>query len=155
MKVLDLQCAMHHSFEGWFSSEADFQTQLSARQIECPLCGDASIIKCLSAPRLNLSRPSPPEESETPAEPSEQATDAPPDAATLQSAWVKITRHLMENTEDVGDRFADEVRKMHYGEAPERSVRGHATPKETAELLEEGIEVMQLPVPKMLKGPLQ
>lgn len=73
----------------------------------------------------------------------------------LQARYIRAVRHLMANTEDVGDRFADEARDMHYGDAPERAIRGQTTTAERAALQEEGIEVVSLPVPDVLKGPAQ
>jgi hypothetical protein len=150
MKVLDLQCAQQHSFEGWFGSEADFQDQLARGLVECPLCGDVSISKMLSAPRLNLGGAKEPAQ----AAPAQQDVVAPPDR-TMQAAWMKMVRHVMANTEDVGPRFADEARRIHYGETEERGIRGQASPGETQALLEEGIGVLPLPIPKALKEPLQ
>jgi hypothetical protein len=75
--------------------------------------------------------------------------------AVLQAAFLKAVRHVMANTENVGERFAEEARKIHYGEAPERGIRGKTTPKETEALLEEGIAVLPLPVPKDFDGSLQ
>jgi len=77
------------------------------------------------------------------------------DANQLQAAWMQMVRHVVANTEDVGHKFSEEARKMHYGEAEHRNIRGHATPAETESLLEEGIQIMPLPVPEALKGPLQ
>ena len=73
----------------------------------------------------------------------------------LQAALLKMVRHVVANTEDVGDGFAEEARKIHYGESEQRNIRGQATPQETAELMEEGIGVMPLPLPDVLKEPLQ
>lgn len=146
MKVLDLQCSAHHQFEGWFASEDDFQGQLGRGLVECPMCGDKAIAKKLSAPRLNLgAQPEP--------APKQEVMTAPD--AKLQAAWLKMVRHVMANTEDVGERFADEARKIHYGETEERGIRGQATPEQTQALLEEGIGVLPLPIPKGLKEPLQ
>ena len=145
MKVLNLQCAQQHSFEGWFGSEAEFQDQLARGLVECPLCGDASVAKMLSAPRLNLGSGK---------EPQRQDVVAAPDA-TVQAAWMKMVRHVMANTEDVGARFPEEARRMHYGETEERGIRGQASPEETQALVEEGIGVLPLPIPKALKEPLQ
>jgi hypothetical protein len=75
--------------------------------------------------------------------------------AQLQAALLKMVRHVVANTEDVGDSFPEEARKMHYGEAEARNIRGHATPEETEELIDEGIAVMPLPLPDVLKEPLQ
>ena len=185
MKVLDLQCAQHHVFEGWFGSEDDYQSQLTRGLLTCPMCGDASVSKKLSAPRLNLStargdRVAAGGASQATAENSSSAADvsAPTSAAhgastntpstlpslqevdnlepaQLQAALLKMVRHVVANTEDVGNSFPEEARKMHYGEAKQRNIRGHATPEETEELIDEGIAVMPLPLPDVLKEPLQ
>ncbi|CAN5482794.1 DUF1178 family protein [soil metagenome] len=150
MKVLNLQCAHEHSFEGWFGSEEDFQGQLARGLVECPMCGDAVITKMLTAPRLNLGASAPQETPQT----SMQEVVAAPDA-TMQAAWMKMVRQVMANTEDVGEKFPEEARRMHYGETQERGIRGQATVAETEALIEEGIGVLPLPVPKALKGTLQ
>jgi hypothetical protein len=174
MKVLDLQCQHAHSFEGWFGSEDDFQSQLARGLVQCPLCGNAHITKKLSAPRLNLSgaRDVPDESAkEMPAAVSpsrgvvtvEQGAQRTVDAGTqalvqdpeFQAAYLHMARKIMANTEDVGTQFAQEARKMHYGEAHERAIRGQATQDEALELLDEGIDVMALPLPLALKEPLQ
>jgi hypothetical protein len=161
VKVLDLQCAQGHAFEGWFGSEEDFQSQQARALVQCPLCGDASISKKLSAPRLNLSRASRPE-SPGRAERSEGSDEgdkalavAGPQDADLAKLWMEIGRHLMANTTDVGQRFAEEARKIHYGEVPERGIRGQTSAREARELMEEGIGVLPFALPEALKGPLQ
>ena len=129
-----------------------------------PFVWDTDIQKKLSAPRLNLS--SARCEQESPKSTEVVALDSTPTAPTpqevanldtnqLQAAWMQMVRHVVANTEDVGTKFSEEARKMHYGEAEHRNIRGHATPAETESLLEEGIQVMPLPVPEALKGPLQ
>ena len=177
MKVLDLQCALGHSFEGWFGSQADYDTQRERGLVTCPVCNDSDITKMLSAPRLNLGHglaPDPAPAQDAPAAgadglaaaPSARAVEVPPSAPTLpdvapetlqqlQAAIVKMVRHVMANTEDVGTQFAEEARKIHYGEREERNIRGQATREETEALIDEGIDVMALPVPENLKGPLQ
>jgi hypothetical protein len=155
MKVLDLQCAQRHGFEGWFGSEDDFQNQLARGLVECPLCGDAQVTKLLSAPRLNLGTGREKDKSHEPPQAQRQELVAAAPDATMQAAWMKMVRHVMANTEDVGERFPEEARKMHYGESDERGIRGQASPRETQELLEEGIGVLPLPIPKSLKEPLQ
>lgn len=147
MKVLNLQCSHAHGFEGWFASEDDFQGQLARGLVECPMCGDAQVTKMPSAPRLNLG-------AAEPQAPAKQEVVSAPDAQ-LQAAWLQMVRQVMANTEDVGERFAEEARKIHYGESEERGIRGQATREETEALLEEGIGVLPLPLPKGLKGPLQ
>jgi hypothetical protein len=146
MKVLDLQCAHRHAFEGWFASEEDFQSQLARGLVACPICEDTAIAKMLSAPRLNLGA----------AAPGASAAVEPLAAGnSLQREWLKMVRHLMAHTEDVGERFAEVARQMHYGEAGDRNIRGKATPQETEALLEEGIAVMPLLLPDALKETLQ
>lgn len=146
MKVLNLQCTHGHGFEGWFASEDAFQDQLGRGLVECPVCADVKVAKLPSAPRLNLG-------ASEPAAPKQEVM-ATPDAQ-LQAAWMQMVRHVMANTEDVGERFAEEARKIHYGETDERNIRGQASREEAESLLEEGITVMPLPIPKGMKGPLQ
>jgi len=145
MKVLDLRCANGHGFEGWFASEDDFMAQNGSGRIECPLCADRVISRLPSAPRLNISGAREVVTTE-PAEPVQ------PD---MQTAWLQAVRHMMKNTEDVGERFAEEARRIHYGETPNRGIRGEATGDQRAALQDEGIEVMAIPVPRALKEPLQ
>ena len=156
MKVLDLRCSQGHRFEGWFGSEADWQSQSDRGLVECPVCGEKQVEKLLSAPRLNVSgaREPLPVQSAAAASPQPQAADGTVEM-TMQAAWLRAVQHVMKNTENVGERFAEEARKIHYGEADERAIRGKATPEEAEALKDEGIEVMSLPVPAALKGPVQ
>ncbi|MFV0680584.1 DUF1178 family protein [Ottowia sp.] len=162
MKVLDLRCSHGHTFEGWFSSEDDFQGQLTGMLLECPLCGDKSVVKCLSAPRLNLSGASEsagtalehPAPSAPPSDTRNDSSVASLPPAALQAAWMHMVRRVMAHTEDVGERFAEEARRMHYGETDERAIRGQATLAQTEDLLDEGIEVMPLPLPDDFKDRL-
>lgn len=144
MKVLNLRCANGHGFEGWFASEDDFLDQNGRGLVECPMCADRVVSRMPSAPRLNLSGAREPE-----------ATLSPPAEADLQAMWMKVVRHAIETTDDVGERFAEEARRIHYGEVEARGIRGQATPDERAALRDEGIEVMSLPMPAGLKGPVQ
>ena len=156
MKVLNLQCGEGHGFEGWFASHDDYDAQRSRGLLTCPVCNSAEVSKLPSAPRLNLGAEGPrPEASATvPAEAAPQAL-AQVSPQQLQAAWMKMVRHVMAHTEDVGTRFAEEARKIHYGEREERNIRGQASRAETEALLEEGIDILPLPVPAGLKEPLQ
>lgn len=142
--------------------------QLARGLIECPLCADKAIQKMPSAPRLNLGAHLIQDASEKNAEkpppaPSAQAEGAGPRDAGLgvpdganpaaQAAFLKALRQVVSDTEDVGDRFSHEVRRMHYGEAQARPIRGQASLKQAVELLEEGIDV--LPLPASFKETLQ
>jgi hypothetical protein len=159
MKVFDLQCSAHHSFEGWFGSEADFVGQLARQLVQCPVCGDAQIEKLLSAPRLNLGRAQLPQtESADSAVPAATSVNdvvlAAPQTEVTQ-ALLRMAKAMLEQTQDVGSQFAEEARKIHYGESQARAIRGQATPQQTRDLLEEGVQVIPFVLPESLKGPLQ
>lgn len=178
MLVLNLACEAGHAFEGWFASATDFESQQERGLLSCPLCNSATVRRMPSAPRLNLSSAAEPKGvkgakgamaaetakaggarvAETP--PSLPAGTSlpegvPPIAIELQKQVMQAVRTLMAKTEDVGDRFATEARRIHYGEAEERGIRGRATPDEARELADEGIDIVALPVPDALKDPLQ
>jgi len=149
MKVLDLQCAHAHVFEGWFGSEDDFAGQLARGLIACPMCGDVAISKKLSAPRLNLGNTHEPQSGK------QEVVTLDHDDSAMQAAWLGMAKRIVANTEDVGERFAEEARRIHYGETEQRGIRGKATKAESESLMEEGIAVMQLALPEVLKGRLQ
>jgi hypothetical protein len=173
MKVLSLQCAHQHSFEGWFASEEDFRDQLSRGLIECPMCADKRVQKLPSAPRLNLgghvnqdsSRQGSQQASSTDLAVSAVQSAKTPNSATMvapaershaeQAELLKALRHVLAHTEDVGSRFAEEARRMHYGELEARNIRGQTSVREAAELIEEGIEIMPLPLLPGGNGTLQ
>jgi hypothetical protein len=149
MKVLNLACSQQHVFEGWFGSEDDFVAQCGRGLVECPVCGDASITKKLSAPRLNFGAARPE------AKPAQDVALADQPEQAMHLAWMAMARRIVANTDDVGDKFAEEARRIHYGEAKERGIRGKASAAETEALIDEGIAVMPLPLPESLKGRLQ
>ncbi|WHZ10883.1 MAG: hypothetical protein OJF60_001322 [Burkholderiaceae bacterium] len=151
MKVLDLRCAREqHAFEGWFASEDDFRDQSERGLLECPLCGDKDIRKLPSAPALQLgARP----QVDRPATQAPAAEHFAAVGPVEQAALMRMLRRWVAGSEDVGERFAEEARRMHYGETQSRSIRGRTSAGEAVELLEEGIPV--LPVPPVLKDTLQ
>ena len=175
MKVLNLRCSRLHSFEGWFGSEDDFQDQHQRGLIACPMCADASIQKMPSAPRLNFGGHPAPEahpgrdqtatvcassanialKSEMARIDDAESTAMPTPNPAAQAAFLTALRQVMAATEDMGARFAEEARRMHYGEVEARSIRGQATAREAAELLEEGIDVIPLPMLAAVKETLQ
>ncbi len=146
MKVLNLRCGQNHQYEGWFASEEDFTAQAERSTVACPLCGDTNALRLPSAPHLNVSRHSTPAAAHAPVASTEM---------TLQSQWLRAVRQVMKSTEDVGERFPEEARRIHYGEVEERGIRGRASREDAEALREEGIEVMPLPIPDALKGPVQ
>lgn len=156
MKVFDLHCPQDHVFEGWFASEADFRSQTERGLVECPLCGSTALRKGLSAPRLNLGA-QPPQSAAAPstAVASQPSAQARQKLHAMQAAWLQASRQVIEKTEDVGDQFSDQALRMHKGEEPARAIRGQATPEQAMELLEEGVPVMPLALPKLSKETLQ
>lgn len=143
MIVLDLSCEHQHQFEGWFASSVAFDTQSDGGQIECPVCGSRHIVRRPSAPYVNTRssapnvRPTP-----TPAPSAHAATTLSPDDRARLIAMLRVAGR---NSEDVGERFPEEARRIHYGETDSRAIRGKASGDDVQELLEEGI--MVLPVP--------
>lgn len=153
MKVFNLQCEHGHGFEGWFASEDEHRRQAEAGLIECPLCASPRVERRPSAPRLNLSGARAPTSPGASSAPAAAATPATPEQQSVDALWLRAVRHVMDHTEDVGPRFADEARRIHHGESPPRGIRGQTSSDERQALREEGIEVHSLPVPAALKGP--
>ena len=154
MKVLDLRCGAGHSFEGWFASEDDYGSQRERCLLDCPICGNADVVRLPSAPRLNLSGArAPATEVARPTAPSAAVPVVAPVSTELAlhgvatQRFVEAVATLLRNTEDVGTRFAEEARRIHYGECDAKAIRGQTTPAEREALADEGIEVLTLPVP--------
>ncbi|MFM7332016.1 MAG: DUF1178 family protein, partial [Brachymonas sp.] len=164
----------------WFGSEEDFQNQLARGLVQCPICNSAQISKMLSAPRLNLKSARGNESEVTPQSIASQADSMPANGQNeekntlpmtteasdhplhalmrnpeFQAAYMRMAKEVLAKTEDVGTEFAQEARKIHHGESKERGIRGQVSRDEAVELLEEGIEVMPLPLPAALKNTLQ
>ena len=135
--VLNLLCDQGHRFEGWFASGEAFRDQTRRHQVHCPQCQTSGVSQLPSAPHVKRG----PVEGATP----EKAAMPmlAPAMAQLHEALVSMAR----KAENVGQRFPEEARRIHYDEAPARSIRGVATADETRELLEEGIAVLPAPVP--------
>lgn len=152
MKVLNLQCAHQHDFEGWFASEDDFHQQMESGLLACPLCGDARVRKMLSAPRLNLGHA---REVSAPTADGQVEVGHTAPGSELQARLLRAMRELMGQTEDVGERFAEQARAMHHGDMAQRNIRGRTSPEVAMELIEEGIEVLPLPSLPAIKDTLQ
>ena len=149
MKVLNLRCAQQHFFEGWFASDDDHRQQSERGLLCCPVCGDASVQKMPSAPRLNLGHAREPDGAARAHAAAEIDATALPVAARSPADWppqlVQALREYMDAAEDVGDRFADEARAMHHGDVEHRNIRGRAELGEALALLEEGVDILPLP----------
>ncbi|MEP3439303.1 MAG: DUF1178 family protein [Hoeflea sp.] len=129
-----LHCDKDHEFEGWFASSADFDGQSERGLVECPRCGSREVGKALMAPAVAVSR-------DTPARP--LAMD--PEKRDMMRKLRDMVKAVKQNSEDVGDRFADEARKIHHGEAEARGIIGQASKEDARSLVEEGIEIAPLP----------
>jgi hypothetical protein len=175
MKVYNLACPLDHRFEGWFASEEDCLAQQDKGMLACPMCDSTEITRMPSAPHIAKSS------ANKVASTSTELTIANADAsdggsvsgtlsgnvvaltggdhsqleAQVQAAFLKGMRELMGRSEDVGSSFAEEARKIHYKESPERSIRGQTTLDEAEALREEGIEVMAMPMLPAFKNTLQ
>ncbi len=144
-----LHCDKAHDFESWFPSAASYDDQRKRRLVTCPVCGSHRIDKALMAPQV-ARKDRAPEPVPAPA-PMPAAAQAPvamvsPAEQELRAKIRELREHLTRNSDHVGDRFAEEARKIHYGETEHRSIFGSATPDEARELHEEGIEFHPLPV---------
>jgi len=129
-----LHCDKDHEFEGWFSSSKDFDGQSERGLVECPVCGSRQIEKSLMAPSVAVSK-------DTPARP--LAMD--PEKREMMRKLRDMVQAVKKNSEDVGDRFADEARKIHHGEAEARGIIGKASSDDAKSLIEDGIEIAPLP----------
>lgn len=160
MKVYDLQCEQSHVFEGWFGSEEDYEQQQKRGLLSCPLCGSTQILRKLSAPRLNVSNLREPaaargavaeQKSVGPEASSSQEQNAdvsslpPEQLKAVQAKVLQQMRQWISASDDVGNQFADEARRMHRGEIPERPIRGETTAEEREALRDEGVPVMPIP----------
>ncbi len=135
MIVYDLACESSHRFEGWFTSAEEFDLQSESGKIACPVCGSISVSRQVSAPYVNTRA----------GMASGETRDTAVSGQIVESLRRKLVEHVMANTEDVGERFPDEARRIHYQETAARSIRGRASSDDVQELREEGIEVLALP----------
>lgn len=135
MIVFNLSCNRAHQFEGWFGSADEFASQVQAGSIACPVCGSVKIEKQLSAPYVNT-------RSSAPAAGESQQVAV---ANAAQALKQKFLEQVLGNTENVGRRFPEEARRIHYKESPARAIRGTASTREVVELKEEGIDIMAVP----------
>ena len=149
-----LACSKGHTFESWFQNSAAYDKQAKRGLVECPVCGDSKVEKALMAPKLSGTKKrgrapiSAPAAEATPAAPETPAPVAmvSPEEHEFRAKLKELRDHLTKNADNVGRKFPEEARKMHYGEAEHRSIYGEASPEEAKDLHEEGIEFHPLPV---------
>lgn len=133
-----LACDSGHDFESWFRSSDDYDAQSARGLVSCPACGSSRIAKQVMAPQVART--------DAAAQDQQPVALVDPRAEALRTMLREMHRFLAQNSEDVGQRFADEARKIHYGESDERLIHGQTTGEEAHALIEEGIPVMPLPV---------
>jgi hypothetical protein len=136
----DLICDRGHAFDGWFSDSVSYEKQAKRGFVECTQCGSSKIEKQLMAPNIGA-------KANRKAAPSQQMVTGPvdPRLQAMRAMMREMRAHVEKTAENVGDKFADEARKIHYGETEERGIFGNATRDEAVELIEEGIDVHPLP----------
>jgi len=150
MIVFDLICKQGHVFEGWFDSASEFDRQKERKLVSCPLCDDAQVERRPSA-KVRVSKGNAAVSSGVPASAPAPAGNAAAQAAAAQAMAglppevIAKLREIVRNTEDVGERFPEEARKIHYEEVPHRPIRGRASAEEAEALKEEGVEFGMVP----------
>jgi hypothetical protein len=147
IKVFNLRCDNAHTFEGWFASGNDLDAQRERGLLSCPVCNSVEVVKAPSAPYVGraVAEPAP---AETGA--AARQTAIMPTPAQMQAMFMTMAREIARTTEDVGERFAEEARRIHYNEVPARGIRGTTTRQEAQALDDEGIAVMPIPFAHLL-----
>ncbi|UTW55741.1 DUF1178 family protein [Kordiimonas sp. SCSIO 12610] len=163
MIVFDLKCNNDHKFEAWFQSSNAFMEQQQKGIVECPFCGSSDVQKAIMAPNVAAKSNQKPEASPKPSSEVSQSTykgssksvaattspkvEIPKELAEAAQEFAKtVKKHVEDNCDYVGKEFAEEARKIHYGETTERGIYGEASADETAELIEEGIDILPIPI---------
>lgn len=148
-----LRCDRDHDFESWFQSSSAYDSQVKRKLVTCPICGSAKVEKAIMAPRIvgkkGRGRAAPPPEATTAPTP-EAAPSGPTSLLMAQEKELRaklkeLRDHIVKNADNVGERFANEARAMHYGDKEHRPIYGEASPEEAKSLIDEGIEVSPLP----------
>jgi hypothetical protein len=131
MIVYNLRCKNSHEFEGWFKDSSAFDVQAETGKLVCPICNSKKVEKAIMAPAVSGTK--------------KADLTAPEEMRKMRQFMTGLRKHVLETAENVGPKFAEEARKIHYGEAEERPIHGEATVKDAIELVEEGINVAPLP----------
>ena len=147
----NLRCAKGHAFESWFQSSSAYESQEKRRLVSCPVCGSTEVERAIMAPRIASRKgraaaapePAPAPAAETAAPASTPLLMA--QETELRAKLKELRDHIVKSADNVGDRFPNEARKMHYGDIEHRPIYGEASPDEAKALIEEGVEVMPLP----------
>ena len=145
----NLRCERGHAFESWFQSSSAYESQEKRKLVSCPACGSAKVERAIMAPQIVSKK------GRDVVVPPSAATEAAAPASTplmmaqereLRAKLKELRDHIVKNADNVGERFPNEARKMHYGDIEHRPIYGEASPEEARSLIEEGVEVSPLPV---------
>ena len=148
----NLRCERDHTFESWFQSSAAYESQEKRKLVNCPACGSAKVERAIMAPQI-VSKKS--RDRAAPAPASAPSTEVTTPSSTplmmaqereLRAKLKELRDHIVKNADNVGERFPNEARKMHYGDIEHRPIYGEASPDEARSLIDEGVEVSPLPV---------
>jgi hypothetical protein len=147
----NLRCDRGHAFESWFQSSSAYDSQVKRKLVNCPSCGSAKVEKAIMAPQIGRKR----RDGTAPQQPEAASTEVSTVPSTplmmaqereLRAKLKELRDHVVKNADNVGERFPNEARKMHYGDIEHRPIYGEASPDEARSLIDEGIEVTPLPV---------
>jgi hypothetical protein len=152
----NLRCKKGHAFESWFQSSSAYELQERRKLVNCPVCGSSDVERAIMAPQIvsKRGRDTAPAEPAPAASPAPATEVSPPSASTpllmtqereLRAKLKELRDHIVSNADNVGERFPNEARKMHYGDIEHRPIYGEASPDEARALIDEGVEVMPLP----------
>ena len=152
----NLRCKTGHAFESWFQSSSAYEQQERRKLVNCPICGSSDVERAIMAPQIvsKKGRDTAPAEPVPAASPAPAPEVVPPPPSTpllmtqereLRAKLKELRDHIVGNADNVGERFPNEARKMHYGDIEHRPIYGEASPDEARALIDEGVEVMPLP----------
>jgi hypothetical protein len=150
----NLRCARGHTFESWFQSSSAYESQEKRKLVNCPVCGSAKVERAIMAPQI-VSKKGRDTTNPVPAPAAAATTEVAAPASTpllmaqereLRAKLRELRDHIVKNADNVGERFPNEARKMHYGDIEHRPIYGEATPDEARALIDEGVEVSPIPV---------
>jgi len=140
MILYDLRCSQDHTFEAWFRDSGAYEEQRPGLQIRCPVCGDMRVEKALMAPRLGKAHRDEPRRA-----PTTKAVAGQVSERAVKAALMELRKHVESNADYVGEKFSEEARKIHYGQAEQRNIYGESTTEEAQSLKEEGVEFQRIP----------
>jgi hypothetical protein len=150
----NLRCKKGHAFESWFQSSSAYETQEKRKLVSCPVCGSTKVERAIMAPQIVSKKSRDTTASEPLPVPVPAAEVIPPSSPTpllmaqeaeLRTKLKELRDHIVKNADNVGEKFPNEARKMHYGDIEHRPIYGEASPDEAKALIDEGVEVMPLP----------